>query len=106
MPYRFNPFLGNLDLVATASGTGNVTGLPPTTPTALARWVDTNGTIIENSLATIQNSGAIEAQGFITRRPVLADVHVNSGESWIVANIELELSGSIEIDVDAEIIIV
>ena len=84
MPFKFNPLTGQLDLVnPTTTDTGNVTGLSPTTPTAIARWVDTGGTEIENSEALIQDSGAIEAQGYITQRTILTSVTVNSGESWI-----------------------
>jgi len=107
MSYRLNIFTGTLDITGTSgSGTGNVTGLPPTTVTAIARWEDTTGTTIENSLALVQDGGAIEAQGFITMRSVINLVIVNSGESWIAPEMEIELTGSIEIEPDAEMIII
>lgn len=107
MPYRFNVFTGTLDIVgSSSSGSGNVTGIPPTTPTAIARWVDTLGTTIENSLALVQDGGAIEAQGFITERTVTATVLVNSGESWIAPSIVIAPGGVVILSPDAELILV
>lgn len=107
MPFKFNPITGQLDLVnSTSAGSGNVTGIPPTTPTHIARWVDTGGTTIEDSLALVQDGGAIEAQGFISRRAVTALVVIPDGESWIAPSLELELTGSIELEPNGEIIMV
>jgi hypothetical protein len=107
MPYRLKIFTGTLDIVGTSgSGSGNVTGIPPTTPTAIARWVDTGATEIENSLSLVQDGGAIESQGFITIRSVTNPVIVNPGESWIAPEMEIELSGSIQIEPDGEMIII
>lgn len=87
-------------------GSGNVTGEPPTTDNAIVRWDGTTGTFIQNGIAIEQDSGAIEAQAFITTRAVTADVSVTSGKTWIAPEIELELTGSIELEVDAEMVIV
>jgi hypothetical protein len=107
MPYRFNIFTGTLDNIGSSgSGSGNVTGISPTTIGAIAVWDDTTGTTIENSLTNVQTSGAIEAQGFITVRMVTSLVTVNPGESWIAPEIELEPSGSIQIEPDGEMIII
>lgn len=106
MPFKFNPITAQLDLVNTANA-GSVTGVPPTTVNAIARWADTTGTTIQNSPNTyVQDSGAIEAQGFITKRSVTGTVTVNGGESWIAPSIELSLTGAIVIADDAELIIV
>lgn len=102
-----NPYTGELQLINTSSsGSGNVTGIPPTTITGIARWADTTGTTIEDSKATVQDGGAIEAQGFITRRSVTDLVVIPDGESWIAPSLELELSGSIELEPNGELIIV
>jgi hypothetical protein len=107
MAYRFNIFSGTLDIVGTGgSGGGNVTGVPPITVTAITRWASLDGTVIENSLALLQDGGAIEAQGFITMRPIINQIIVNPGESWLAPSIELELSGAIEIEENGELIIV
>lgn len=107
MPFRFNPITGTLDLVNDTSTSGNVTGFPPTDPRAIARWVDTAGTQIENSPGTlVQDGGAIQASGFITNRSVTTLVSVPSQYSWIAPELEIELTGSIEIEPDGELIII
>lgn len=108
MPFKFNPLTGQLDLVnASSASTGNVTGLPPTTIDAIARWADTTGTTIKNSPGTfIQDGGAIQASGFLTTRSVTTLVSVPSGESWIAPELEIELTGAIEIELDGELIII
>lgn len=107
MGYKFNIFTGTLDITGTSGGgSGNVTGIPPTTITAIARWEDTGGTTIENSLALVQDGGGIEAQGFITMRSVTNLITINSGESWIAPEMELETTGSIQIEPDGEMIII
>ena len=109
MAYKviLNPFTGELQLVdQSASGTGNVTGIPPTTLTAIAIWADTTGTTIQNSLSTIQSGGAIQSPGFLTDRSVTTLVHIAPEYSWIAPELEIELSGAIEIEPDGELIII
>jgi len=110
MAYKvaLNYFTGELQLVNTSSsGSGNVTGISPTTIDAITRWADTTGTTIKNSPGTsVQDSGAIEAQGFITMRSVTGNVIVNTDETWIAPSLEISLAGSIVIDSGADIIIV
>lgn len=107
MPFKINPITGNLDLVGSAGGgSGNVIGETPTTVNAIARWDDISGTSIKDSSTVIQDSGAIQAQGYITRRAVTGLVVIPSGTSWIAPSLELELTGSIELELDAELIIV
>jgi hypothetical protein len=106
MAYRFNIFTGTLDIVGSSSSGGSVTGIPPTDVNAIARWADTTGTTIQNSLTVVQDGGAIEAQGFITHRSVTALVVIPDGESWIAPSLELELTGSIELEPNGELIIV
>lgn len=103
---RFNPVTAQLEVVETNSSSGSVSGIPPTTYTAIARWADTTATTIENSLTLLQDGGGIEAQGFITRRSVTNHVDVNSGESWVAPSLIIEVGGSITIQPDAEIIVV
>ena len=108
MAYKvaLNPFSGELQLVnGSSSGSGNVTGVPPTTVTAIARWQDTTGTTIENSLALVQDGGAVEAQGFISMRNVTATVTVNSGESWIAPSLILQPGSLVVLNPDSELII-
>jgi hypothetical protein len=98
---------GNEIIVSvTGTGTGNVTGIPPTTIDAIAIWATTDGTEIQNSETLVQASGAIEAQAYITRRDITGLVTVNPDETWIAPNIELSLGGAIIISDNASIIIV
>lgn len=90
----------------TASGSGDVSGPSSSTDKAIARFNGVTGKLIENSKTVLQDGGAIEAQGFITRRNVTDNVSVKSDESWITPNIELEPTGSIEVEADGEIIVV
>jgi hypothetical protein len=87
-------------------GSGNVTGIPPTTIGAIAVWDNTTATLLINSLTNIQTSGAIEAQGYITRRSVTGNVTINADETWIAPSIELAAGGSIVIESGGDIIIV
>jgi len=108
MSYKviLNPFEGALQLVNQSSSSSGVTGIPPTTVGAIATWANTTATVIQNTLTNIQDSGAIEAQAYITRRSVVGVVTVNSDETWISPSIEISLTGSIVLDSDGDIIIV
>lgn len=95
MPYKFNPFTGTLDYFQAGSALG-VTGVPPTNVGAIARWANTGATVIANSPNTnVQDSGAIEAQGFLTQSNVSGIVTVNPGEAWIAPGLNLEAGGGI-----------
>lgn len=96
MPYKFNPFTSNLDYYQSGGSSSGVTGIPPTNIGAIARWADTTGTTIENSPDTnVQDSGAIEAQGFITQSNVTGIVTVNNGEAWIAPGLTIASGGGI-----------
>jgi hypothetical protein len=107
MSYRFNIFTGTLDIIGTpGSGSGNVTGIPPTTIGAIAVWADTLGTTIENSLTNVQNSGAIEAQGFISERNVNGTVTVHTDETWIAPGLTLQSGANVIIASGGELLII
>lgn len=89
-----------------ASGSGDVSGPGSSTDKAIVRFNGTTGKIIQNSKTLLQDGGAIEAQGFITKRNITDLVSVKAEESWITPNIELEPTGSIEVEADGEIIVV
>lgn len=88
------------------SGTGNVTGIPPTGIRDIAIWADTTGTTIEDSGSLVQVGGAIQSPGFLTDRSVTTVVSVPSYYSWIAPELQIELSGAIEIEADGELIII
>lgn len=105
MAYKFNVFTGTLDIVGSSSS-GGVTGIPPTTIDAIARWADTTGTTIKDSPGTfVQDGGSIQASGFMGNRSITTLVHIPSDYYMESAELEIELSGAIEIEPDAELII-
>ena len=89
-----------------SSGSGDVVGPASATDHAITRYDGTTGKLIEDSKTILQDGGAIEAQGFLTRRSVTDLVSIPDGESWIAPELELELSGTIEIELNAELIII
>src|SRR4249920_1770556 len=102
MAYKFNPFTGTLDFYTASNG--NVAGIPPTDINAITRWADTSGTTIKNSPGTnIQDSGAIEAQMFITNRKVDGTVTVNATETAIVPGLQLQPGSVIILQPGAEL---
>lgn len=106
MAYKFNPFSGTLDYYQPANPS-DVTGIAPTDINAITRWADVNGTQIKNSPNTyVQDSGAIEAQAFITKAKITGDIAIHADEVWIAPALELTLTGSVVIDPDGEIVIV
>ena len=87
------------------SGSGNVTGIPPTTVDAIARWNDTTGSSIKDSPGTlVQNSGAIESQAFVFNRHILNDVTVPDNFAMINTDVEL-ISGDIILDGSAVLLL-
>jgi len=106
MAYKtiLNFYTGELQLVN--AGNSGVVGIPPTDINAIARWADTTGTTIKNSPGTdVQDGGAIQAAGFIGNRSITTLVHIPSEYYMEAAELEIELSGAIEIEPDGELII-
>lgn len=103
MPFRFNPTTSQLDLVNNDTG---IQGPLVSTDTAIVRWDGTTGNLVQDSLTILQDGGAIEAQMYITRRSVTELVQIHTDQSAIAPSLEIELTGSIEIELDAELIII
>lgn len=104
MGLKFNPFTGTLDLVGTTQGF--VSGPSSSTDNAVARWDGVTGTLIKDSKASLQDSGALEAQAFITKRNVTGTVVVNSGETWIAPSLNLVPGGLIVLNPDTQLIVI
>ena len=98
MPYRINPFTGQLDVIDVVGPTG-------ATDNAIARYDGTTGKLIQDSLDTIQDGGGIEANAYITRINVTTTITVHTDEAWISPNLNLTLTGSIILEPDSELII-
>lgn len=95
------------DALSGTPGSGDVSGPSSSDDKAIARFDGTTGKIIQNSPNTkVQDSGAIQAQGFITRREVDDTVTVPSGYSWIAPSIEMGAGGVIVLEANAELILV
>ncbi len=106
MKVVLNPFTGELQLIGSSSSGGGITGPVSSTDKAIVRWNGTNGSVVEDSLAIVQDGGAIEAQAFITMRSVTNPVVINPGESWIAPSIEIAPTGSVVISSDGDLVIV
>src|SRR5690606_31573717 len=59
MPYRLNAITGELDLVVDLSSAGGVSGPGSSTDNAVARWDGTTGTVLQDSVVLIGDSGVI-----------------------------------------------
>jgi hypothetical protein len=105
--FKLNVLTGQLDLVNSSSGSGNVTGVPPTDINAIARWDDTTGTTIKNSPGTyIQDSGAIVAQAHITNTIITGEVTIDSDHVMITSGFTIEPTGELVIESDGELVVV
>lgn len=102
MAWKYNPFIGNLDYYQ--SGSGDVVGPSSATDNAIARYDGTTGKLIQNSLAIIQDGGAIQANGFIENRVVDELITIPSNYTMISANLEID-DGEIIIESDGELLI-
>jgi hypothetical protein len=90
---------------STPSSGGDVTGIPPTTIDAIARWNDTTGTTIKNSPGTlVQDSGAIEMQAALQDRQILNDVIVPNHYTMLQTDVFL-ISGDIILDGDSTLLL-
>lgn len=101
MGYRFNVFTGTLDIVD-----GGVTRVGSTVDKSIPRWVGASQNKIDGSKALIQDSGAIESQGYITNRVVTNTVTVNNNQSWISPSLEIAPGGIIVLSANSQLIIV
>lgn len=100
MPYKFNPFTGNLDFY-----TRGISGPSITTNNAVTRWDGTTGTVVKNSKAILQDGGGLEAQAFLFHRNIEDTVVIKSDYSMIATDLVVD-TGEIIIEDDAELVII
>lgn len=106
MPFKFNVFTGTLDLVSNSgSGSGDVVGPASATDNAIARYDGTSGKLIQNSLAIVQDGGAIQTQGILQKRNIDQDVTVPDNYVWIDQDINMT-TGNMTLEGDGEITLV
>lgn len=103
MSFKLNPLTGKLDVVN--SNSGFVVGPVSSTDNAIARFDGTTGQLIQNSIAIVQDGGAIQAQAFLTNRVIDELVFIPPNYTMLASNIEIE-DGEIVIDTDAELVII
>jgi hypothetical protein len=106
MPYKFNVFTGTLDLVSQPKEGQEVGGPVSSTDKAIVRWNGTGGDLLQDSKTYVQDSGAIEAQAFITRRKITDQVVIGSDKAMITDGISIETDGELVIEADGELVIV
>ncbi len=71
MTLKFNPFTNKLDITGTGgSGGGDVNGPGSSTDNAVARWDGVSGTLLQNSIVTISDTGDIIANSIDLTVPV------------------------------------
>ena len=71
MTLKYNPFTNKLDLVGSGgSGGGDVSGPGSSTDNAIVRWSGATGTLIQNSVATLSDTGDIVANSIDLTVPV------------------------------------
>jgi hypothetical protein len=100
MAFVFNMFTGTFDI-----DNVGVEGPATTAQNSITRWNSTDGSLINDSLTVLQDSGAIEAQGFISRRKVFGTVTVNTDETWKAPYLYIQPGGAIMLQPGAELIV-
>lgn len=86
-------------------GSGSVNGPGSSTDNAIVVWNGTTGTLIKDSFAIMESSGAIMSQGFIENRQILRTTTVPDKFIMISKDVELT-SGDLILQGDGELIIV
>lgn len=102
MPYKFNPFIGNLDFYKNSTG---ITGPLTSTDKAITRWNGITGDVVQDSKAIVQDGGAIEAQGFLTNRSIDELIQIRTNYTMLASNVEIN-DGEIIIEQDGELLII
>ena len=105
MAFKLNPLTGELQLYNNATASG-VTGVAPSTVNAIATWANTGATVIQNSLANVQQAGDVHGQGFITQSNITGIVTVNIGEAWIAPGLALQPGSGVVLAPGSSLILV
>ena len=107
MAWKFNPFTGNLDYYTSGgSGSGDVVGPASATDNAIARYDGTTGKLIQNSLAIVQDGGAIQTMGFVGEKEITEAVEIPPKHYMIATGLTIMSSGSISIGSDSELVLI
>ena len=114
MPFQYNPFTGNLDLVN--AGGGDIVGPASATDNAVARFDGTTGKLLQNSTVTISDTGNVAGvndlaitgdlsgvvdlttSGVVTLGAITGVVKAVTGVISASAIVNADISGSAAID--------
>lgn len=100
MPFKFNPTTSRLDYYS-----GDVTGPSSSTDNAIATYNGTSGKVIQNTLATVKDSGAVNSRMFVSAKVVDTLIEIPDEHSAITTGLSIEMTGGISIGVDSTLVI-
>lgn len=87
MGFQWNPFTGQLDLVGAGAPAGSVTSSSgSSTDNAVTRFDGTSGTVIQNSLATLDDSGVLTTLGTIDSSLTASRALATNGSKQLVSS--------------------
>lgn len=105
--FKFNVFTGTLDIVnRTSTGGSGVTRVGTTNDRHITIWAGNSSDTIEDSKASIQEGGAIDAQGFVGRKEIDDAVVIPDKHYMIATGITIMVTGSITISTDSELVLI
>ena len=98
--------IGSSGTGGSSSSGGDVTGPSSSTDKAIARYDGTTGKIIQDSKTLVQDSGVIEAQGFVMNQLITDSFHIGNNQAAITAGFSVELTGEVVVESDGELVII
>jgi len=101
MPWKFNPLTGTLDFYQRG-----VQGPTTSTDNAITTWDGTTGQLVQSSNASVQDGGAVQAQGFVGRKEIDDAVVIPDKHYMVATGIIITSTGSIQIGSDSELMLI
>lgn len=106
MAYKLNVFSGTLDIVG-KSGSGNgVTRVGSTNDRRITIWAGNSSDTIQNSNASVQEGGAVQAQAFVGRKEINEAILIPSKHYMLASGVTIMANGSITVESDSELLII
>ena len=106
MGFKLNVFTGTLDIVGKAGSGNGVTRVGPTNDRRITIWAGNSSDTIQNSKASVQEGGAVVAQGHITNKLVTDTVTIQSDHVMLTSGFSIEPTGELVIEADGELVVV
>lgn len=101
MAFKFNPITAALELASQG-----ISRFGSTIDKSITRWNGNNNDSVQGSITLVQDSGAIEAQAFITNKLIIDTVTVNASQVMITSEFIIEPTGELIIEADGEVVLV